>query len=75
MSENRFEYAEKISVKELADYFLKLADGFISKSLEFQGKGQTIALTPEEITKQNSKSNNIKKRNFKTAVLCLRIFI
>jgi amphi-Trp domain-containing protein len=44
---NTFEYTEKTSVKELAEYFLKLADGFKSRSLELHGAGHTIALTPE----------------------------
>lgn len=57
-SDNVFEYAEKISVRELADYFLKLADGFKSKSLELQGKGQTIALTPEEKVKLEVKAKS-----------------
>ncbi len=57
-NDNTFEYAEKITVKELADYFLKLADGFKCRSLELHGSGQDIALAPEEHVKLEIKAKN-----------------
>jgi len=57
-SGTRFEYAQKMSVDELAEYFQKLADGFRYKSLELHGGGQTMALAPEDTVKLEVKAKN-----------------
>ena len=57
-SENTFEYAEKVSAKDFADYLVKIAEGFRGGSLELQGKGQAIAMTPEDSVKLEIKAKS-----------------
>lgn len=57
MSKQEFEYAEKTTAKDLAEYFIKLAEGFRSNGLELRGKGQTIALKPEDSVKLEVKAS------------------
>jgi amphi-Trp domain-containing protein len=58
----KFEYSDRITLKELADYLHKMADGFRSKSLGLRGKGQKIDIVPDDTVKFEiiaiDKSNN-----------------
>jgi amphi-Trp domain-containing protein len=46
-----FEYTEKISAEEAAEYLNKIAEGLRVHLLRLQGKGQTITMIPEDVLK------------------------
>lgn len=48
---NEFEYADKLSAAEVADYLERIAEGLKAKSLKLQGRGQVITLLPQETLK------------------------
>jgi amphi-Trp domain-containing protein len=48
---NEFEYADKLSAMEVADYLEKIAEGLKTRSLKLQGKGQAISLLPQDTLK------------------------
>ncbi len=46
-----FEYSGKISAEEVADYLNQIAEGFRSKLLKLQGRGQIISIVPADVLK------------------------
>jgi len=53
---NVFEYADKLEATEVADYLMSIAEGVKAKSLMLQGKGQSIALVPQDTMKLKVKA-------------------
>jgi len=48
---NEFEYAEKMTSEEIADFLLALSNGIRDRKLKLSGKGSTLTLLPAEVLK------------------------
>jgi len=51
-----FEYAEKMSVEEVADFLLALSTGIRDKKLKLTGKGKSMTLLPSDTVKLEVKA-------------------
>jgi len=51
-----FEYAEKLSVEEVADFLLALSTGVRDRKLKLSGKGNSVTLLPPDTVKLEVKA-------------------
>jgi len=51
-----FEYTEKMSVEEVADFLLALSTGIRDRKLKLSGKGRSLTLLPSDTVKLDVKA-------------------